>query len=388
MRSARFAGLVLLGLACLPGVRAGAEEPAIKIGYFGGLSGRNGASSTKALRAIELALQEAQKSGWNGSRRIQILRYDNESNPARNITLFERAKKDGVQAITGVHISNDGLLIARLAESSRIPMVVASATNPEISAGMKYVVQVCFTDDVQGRVLGDFALKRLKAKSIAVIEDVADQASATVAEEFSTYVSKNPDVLLRRWSIRTGNQDFTRLSKELGAGPRPELVFISASSIESAFVIRQLQKDGLRFVYLGTDNWQNQDFRQLLSKLGVTGIQSFFPGHWHLGLDRPAARRLIREYRSTYSEALSDFDADAALAYDAASLLLSSIREALKAAPSVREPDVDAVMEAIRKRTLDGATGEVSFDSSGKPRKTLHMLELNGRGVMSLGEFK
>lgn len=358
-----------------------ANEGSIKIAYIGGLSGRNSEASQRSLNALRLVVEQFNKEGGVSGKPVEILAFDNESSPIKNLSIFRKAKLEGAIAITGVHISNDGILLADMAEKEKIPLVVASATNPEISTNRHFVVQVCFTDDYEGDLLAQFALKDLKARNIITVTDVSDNASSRVAKAFLQAVRSRGGNILKTYLIRTGYQDFSEIVSSIKSLAAVDLIFVSASSVESIFLLHQINRAAIHTSILGTDNWQNQDLAEGLHSLGDTVTTAIFPAHWHDRLAGSTSKKFLREYETRYRQRLSAFDADPALTYDAGKLLLVALRKAGSQDPS-------KIMSAIRSISLDGATGTIRFNSAGQPIKDVFFLRMVGRIVEPMDSLR
>ncbi len=345
----------------------------IKIAYIGGLSGRESQASQKSLKALRLAVKEFNNKGGILGRKIEVLPFDNQSVSAANISAFEKAKASGVVAITGLHISNDALIVSELAEKERIPLVVASATHPDISRGKKYCVQVCFTDDMQGALLASFAKKRQKFKKIISIVDVSDSASLRVAAAFTRAFNQDDGTIIESLNIRSGEQEFSQIVKVVKDSAGVEAIHISASSIESGYLIKQLFEAGVKLPLIGTDNWQNQNLSQALSSLDQKKIQATFPAHWHQGVKNAASRHFVDAFEREYHEKVTSFDADTVLTYDAGLLLLNAIAQA-------KSTDSEKITLALHKISITGVTGLIKIGVDGYPKKTIFLLKmLNGK---------
>lgn len=343
-------------------------EP-IRIGYIGGLSGRNNESSQRSLKALQLIVEQFNQQGGINQRPVEVLSFDNESSPIVNYSIFKKAKSKKVVALVGVHISNDALILSPLAEKNKLPFIVASATDPKISAHRKYVAQVCFTDDDQGRLIARFVQSKLKARKIVAITDVSDSAASNVAKVFTNALSKKQGFSVTEFSIQTGDKDFSKIAESIKSMGKVDTVFISASSIESSFLIHYLVKSGVNPTLVGTDNWQNQDLAKILDSLGDTKVAAFFPAHWHTEFTGMISQKLSKDFQAKYQLKLNSFDADAALTYDAALVLLTAMRKATSLTP-------DQIMDAIHHLDLEGATGPIKFSKNGQPIKNVYLLKM------------
>lgn len=358
-----FAILFFLGLA------HGQTSP-IKIAYVGGLTGNLSQAAQRSLKALKLAVKKVNEKGGIRGRRVEVLAFDNKFSPVTNITIFEEIKKSGVVAVTGLHVSNDALVLSKLTEEARIPLIIASATHPAITKGQKYVTRVCFTDDAQGLALSEFAIKKLGRKSVVTIVDVSDSFTDYLSKTFSRHLSEMGGKVLATYPIRTNAKDFSEIMENIQRNKKPDMLFAAASAMESSYMISFLAKSKLRIPLMGSDGWQNSDLGHILRNLEQNDMEGFFSVHWHLDLPYEASKRFVRDYETEYKEKLTSFDADPVLTYDAGTLLLTALESSKDFAP-------DSIMSALRETSFDGVSGKIAFSKSPDAMKKVHILKIS-----------
>ena len=92
-----------------------------------------------------------------------------------------------------------------------------------------------------------------------------------------------------------------------------------------------------------------------------------FPVQFSADESRPVVVRFRARYRATYQR---EPDAFAALAYDAARLLLAALTQAASAEPA-------AIRAALlQTRNFPGVTGTITYDGSQTPRKDVTILRV------------
>lgn len=343
----------------------------IKIAYFGGLSGGSNQSAQKPLKALKLLVKEFNKKGGVKGTPVEVLAYDNGIEPIKNVALFKKLKKDGVIAIVGLHTSNDGLILSKLAEKYEIPLIVASATNPKVTEGKKYVTRVCFNDDAQGTFLAESAYQRLQARNVAVVVDVSDSFTTYLAKFFSEKFQSLGGKIVGTYSIHTNEKDFTAVINKLKAEAHADLIFLSASALESGYFMADLTRKGIKTPLLGSDGWQNLDLENVLKD--QKSVHAYFSAHWYKELDTKESKEFVQAYEAEYGEKLFSFDADPVLTYDAGNLLLTALTQTASL-------DAKAIMDQVRKTQVNGVTGKIEFTGNTDPKKTLFFLEMaNGK---------
>jgi branched-chain amino acid transport system substrate-binding protein len=144
------------------------DRSTIKIGYFGDLTGPTFNFGQSAINGVLLAADEINRAGGINQRRIDVVIEDDKGSPeeaARRTTKLIDADK--VVAIIAGGTSSNSLAAAPKAQSSQIPLISPSSTDPAVTQTGDYIFRACFVDSFQGEVMASFALNTLKAHKAA-----------------------------------------------------------------------------------------------------------------------------------------------------------------------------------------------------------------------------
>jgi branched-chain amino acid transport system substrate-binding protein len=152
----------LIGRAAL------AAEP-IKIGLVAALSGQSAKSGEGITRGLAVAIDEINaKGGVLGGRMLELVRRDDESNPAKGQTAArELIDKEGVSIIFGGIDSPVSLAIVPVVNAAQVPFmgVWAAATNvTRNGANPNYCFRVSAVDVLVDRALIKYATTKFGAK--------------------------------------------------------------------------------------------------------------------------------------------------------------------------------------------------------------------------------
>jgi branched-chain amino acid transport system substrate-binding protein len=152
---------------------ASAAEP-VKIGLVAALSGASAKSGEGITRGLTVAIDEINaRGGVLGGRMIELVRRDDESNPAKGQTAArELIDKEGCAVLFGGIDSPVSLAIVPLANSAKVPFmgVWAAATNiTRNNANPNYVFRVSAVDVLVDKALIKYAMMRFNAKSPGLI---------------------------------------------------------------------------------------------------------------------------------------------------------------------------------------------------------------------------
>src|SRR5580658_1098382 len=168
-RRHRVLGTVMgLALAGLLAGSARAAEP-IKIGLVAALSGQAAKSGEGIARGLTIAIDEINaKGGLLGGRMLELVRRDDESNPAKGQTAArELIDKEGAVILFGGIDSPVSQAIVPLVNSAKVPFmgVWAAATNiTRNGANPNFVFRVSAVDVLVDRALVKYATTKFGAK--------------------------------------------------------------------------------------------------------------------------------------------------------------------------------------------------------------------------------
>ncbi len=361
----------LFGLAA-PSPEAGTP---IRIGYVGGLSGNDvGQSALFSLEAMRTYFASVNAKGGIRGRQIEIVPLDNRGLPQDNYTLFEKAKEMKLVALTGVHFSNDGLILNKLAEENQIPLLIVTASHPDIVSNRKFVARACFSDVNQAADLSRLSLQKLKAKKVILITDVRNSFSLYISSRFKEEVAKTNAKLLKEIKVSKGEVNFTAAVNEVLSGPKPDLILFTTPAKESAIMLTELTSRGLtKTNFVGTDAWESVDILKILRSLGQT-VPIYFAGHWIPDLNHPDWRMLAEGIKAKFQTELSPYLCDPVVSWDAAKLL----NAALESCPSYSG---EAMMKCLKSVETNGLTGHLKIRPDGESHKPVFIFRVRGNKV-------
>lgn len=167
---AAVAALVLGALPLAPGARA--AEP-IKIGLVTALSGQSARAGEALTRGATIAIEEINARGGVLGRPLELVRRDDESNPAKGLTAArELIQREKVAVLLGGLDTPVELAIVPFVNNVKVPFVVPWAAGTNITqngAASNYVFRVSAMDDEVDKAIVQFSLKTYGAKKPGLI---------------------------------------------------------------------------------------------------------------------------------------------------------------------------------------------------------------------------
>lgn len=344
-------------------------KPAVEYIVVGSVFPTSGGIATfgqSSVEGVELAFKQVNEAGGLlGGKQLKLINEDNQSKAEETPTAFQKLiQQDKVIAILGSVASSHSLAGAPIAQAARIPMISPTSTNPKVTVeGGDFIFRACFIDPFQGLVMAKFASEELGAKTAAMIVENESDYAKGLAEFFKeAFVAAGGTVLLEEF-FSEKDTDFTPILTKVKAA-NPDVVFVPSYYNTVGPIMKQAKEVvGIDATFLGGDGWDSEDLFKLAGDAANGG---FFSNHYSPDVDSPQVKDFIAAYQAAYGKTP---DALAALAYDAAWLLI----EAIKAANSTTGT---AIRDSLKGLSFTGVSGNIVFDENRNPIKSAVVIEI------------
>ncbi|WP_425532384.1 ABC transporter substrate-binding protein [Aquabacter sediminis] len=163
----RRAAMLGLGAALVMGGAARADDT-IKVGLVAALSGQSAKSGEAITRGLEVAIDEINGAGGVLGKKIELIRRDDESNPAKGVVAArELVQKEKVAAFFGGIDTPVSLAIVPFANQAKVPFIGVWAAGTAITrngAAENYVFRVSAVDELVDQAMIDYGMKTYKTK--------------------------------------------------------------------------------------------------------------------------------------------------------------------------------------------------------------------------------
>ena len=353
-----------------PGSADGAEvRPVVRIALLLADGGE------EVERGLRLAVQR--RDGLVAGMPVEIV-------PARSAAALS-ALADSVeelisrQRVHGVVASLEGdaaAVAAAVADSARAPLLLPLDGFGIPSAGQAYVFTPFPPVGDQARALARYARGELGADSAAVVYDLGSLPDRTLARAFAqAFVDLGGSVpIMEGIAPDADPADVLARITERSV----DVVLLAVEGEAAGALVRQARTAGVIAPILGTTDW---DAATLTAAAGDAADGVVYPTVFHVDRPEPETEAFVAAYRDAYQEPPT---AAAALAFDAAEMLLSAIESAVAAErfdPGDEAATRAAVAEALRQQgEFRGVTGMQSRIGGGQPAASILLARVAAGG--------
>lgn len=355
------AAAVLVSLGAASPVQA---DETILIGLAGPLTGPSARIGKDLENGAQLAIADAnaQKPTLQGKPvTFKLLSEDDQSDPRTAVAVAQRLVDEGVAGVVGHWNTGTSIPAARIYHDAGIAQVAPVATGHGYTQqGFDTSFRVMGHDDDGGNYAGDYAVKVLKAKRIAVIDDRTAFGQGLADEFIKSLAAQGLQPVAREY-VDDKSVDFSAVLTTVRS-KNADLIFFGGVDSQAAPLARRIKQLGMNTQLMGAGGFVSQTFLTLAQKEGE-GVVALEPG---LPLEQmPGGKAFEQAYRERYK---THIELHAPFAYDATRVLIAAIEQAGSADPADYLPKLRAIH-------YQGVTGTIAFDAQGnlqQPSFTLY----------------
>ncbi len=343
----------------------------IRIGEVGSMTGSDATFGVSTHQGILLAVEELNQNGGVAGKKVELVSLDDQGQASEAVLAVQKlVTQSDVRAILGEVASTISLAMAPVAQQLQVPLISPSSIHSKLTEVGDFIFRVCFVDRFQSKVMAQFALNHIRAKKVAILEDVKSDYSRDSARIFSDHFIRGGGKVVISQSYAAGDLDFRAQLTAIRATD-PDVILVPGYYTEIGLIARQKVELGLKAPLLGGDGW---DSPKLTEIGGSALVGSFFVSHFSQEHPTVLVQKFVESYRAHYRGASPD--GLAALGYDAARLL----GEALKKTSGRGGQELRKVLASIRD--FSGVTGRITLGPDRNAVKSAVVFEIGAGGKL------
>ncbi len=335
-----------------------AQEQVVKIGHVGPISGAIAHLGKDNENGARLAVEELNAKGVSiGGKKVkfELVAEDDGADPKQGTAAAQKLVDAKISGIIGHLNSGTTIPASKIYSDAGIPQISPSATNPKYTRqGYKTAFRVVADDVHLGGTLGRYAVKDLKGKAIAVIDDRTAYGQG-VAEEFEKAVKAAGGTLVGQEFTNDKATDFMPILTTLKA-KKPDIVFFGGMDAVGGPMLKQMKSLGINAKFMGGDGICTTELVKLAGDAMADGQVICAEAG---GVDG-ALKKGMDEFGAKYKKRFNDdVKLYAPYVYDAVNVMVDAMQRAKSSDPAKYLP------ELAKTSGYKGVTGTIAFDAKG-----------------------
>jgi branched-chain amino acid transport system substrate-binding protein len=319
-----------------------------------------------------LAIDEANAQGGVAGYKIEVMLLDDgtatagEYDPAQAANNARKmVAEPAVVAAIGPQMSGSGMAMSPILSQGDLATITPSSTNPDITdpkfagqyrpKGKAIYFRTVTTDAFQGPNMANYYADVLKVKSVYVLDD-GGAYGVELADTFQAQAEKRGIKVLGRDQLNPSEADYTTTLTKIKS-IIPDALYYGGVAQAGVKVVKQSYDIAPNMIKGGGDGVRGPE---ILCGAGFPAAEGWYvtiPAPNVLG--NPDAAPIIERFAKKYGQQPDNYSITA---YDAALVILDSIK---RAASSGEEVTREAVRAAIQTAHVKTVQGEITFDGNG-----------------------
>ena len=337
---------------------AGAQE-VVKIGHVGPISGASAHLGKDNENGAKMAIEDLNAKGFKINGKVvkfELLSEDDAGDPKQGTTVAQKLVDAKVNGVIGHLNSGTTIPASKIYFDAGIPQISPSATNPQYTKqNFNTAFRVVANDNKLGGTLGRYAIDKLHAQKIAVIDDRTAYGQG-VAEQFVKGAkAKTPGIQIVAKEFTNANAtDFNAILTTI-KGKNPDLVFFGGMDSVAGPMLRQMKALGIKAKFMGGDGMCTDSLAKLAGDGAGDDVVTCAEAGGVTAAGQKAMDDFVARYRKKYN---SEVQIYAPYVYDAVMTMATAMQNAKSAEPAKYLPE-------LAKVHYQGITGPISFDQFG-----------------------
>ncbi|MPS26122.1 MAG: ABC transporter substrate-binding protein [Alcaligenaceae bacterium] len=350
-----------------------AQDKVIRIGVIVPISGPASYFGVPAKQAMEMAVDELNKTGVNGYK-FQLQVEDGACSPLQSTNVVKKLIDEyKPQAMIGEWCSDAALAIAPIQDAAKIPTInVTSAAVRLTESGYKNIFRIFPNADMQNARLAKFAAEQIKAKTAVILYEKTN-AGLDNANAFEKDFIAAGGKVLARIDFGKDVNDFTPIATRVASLGKIDVLPTYGLEGQVLRLTQSLAQVGVTkggggtAVPMGTIFLPyGFDKKAGPSSVGYVRIVQFDPTE-----KRAVVQNFVNAFKARYgaAEIPSHINAHS---YDAVMLIADAVRRGGTTSDGIRE-------RLAQTNKLELTTGFITFDAKGQniDPSTMHFVETN-----------
>ena len=340
------------------GASAYAQDMVVKIGHVGPTSGAIAHLGKDNEMGARMAIDDLNAKGvmiGGKKAKFELVAEDDAGDPKQGTAVAQKLVDSKVNGVVGHLNSGTSIPASKVYSDAGIPQISPSATNPKFTRnGYKTTFRVVADDVHLGGTLGRYAVKELKGKSIAVIDDRTAYGQG-VAEEFAKAVKGAGGAIADTQFTTDKATDFSAILTQIKA-KKPDIVFFGGMDAVAGPMIRQMKQLGINAKFMAGDGVCSSELPKLSGGAMADGQVVCAEAGGVEGEQKAGMDKFRVDFKSKFN---IDVQIYAPYVYDAVNVMVAAMVKAGSADPAKYLP-VLAKTDGYK-----GVTGTISFDEKG-----------------------
>jgi len=342
-----------------------------RIGVLLSLTGRGATYGQRALKGMQIALDELNETAQFRTHPLKLLVEDTQSSASRALSGFRKLIDiDHVPVVVGLVLSDEVLTCAPVANEREVVLLSTAAGSDKIKDAGDYIFRNRESATLQADAIAKASIQRFGIKEIAILHSNAANG-ISYRNRFKDAVQRLGGTILMTVGYNEGKTDYRAEIEQL-RGNSPNSVYLAGLDNELGLILKQAKEVGFTAQFFASAG----AISQKLLDIAGSGAEGLVCGSapFNTESDDPCIRDFVLSFRTRFGE---QPDWIAANSYDAIYMLSALFKDGAK--------DADQIKDSLyAMKDFPGVGGRTTFDANGEVAKPISLVMVRNGTFVSL----
>ena len=327
-------------------------EEVIKLGVAGAHSGDLAQYGLPSYNAAKIIVEQVNAKGGILGKKLVIVEGDDQCKPELATNVATKLISEHVDIVMGNTCSGATKAALPIYNEQKLVAVSPSATNAELTQLRQYpyFFRTIASDDMQARMGVDLAVKKIGAKTIAILHDKGDYGK-TYAEYAKKFIEADGQAKVVLFEgITPGQVDYGSVIQKVRSSNADAIIF-GGYHPEASRLVQQMRKKRMNTVFISEDGIKVEPFLKLAGP-DAEGVYATGPKD---NSSLPLYKEAVENHKKMFGTDPGNFY------FEAYSAMLAIVNAVEKAGGT----DSEKVVQALRTEYVDTPIGKIRFDDKG-----------------------
>lgn len=324
----------------------------IKLGVAGAHSGDLAQYGLPSYNAAKIIVEEVNAKGGINGKKLVIIPGDDQCKPELATNVATKLISEKVDIVMGNICSGATKAALPIYNEQKLVAVSPSATNAELTQARQYpyFFRTIASDDMQARMGVDLAVKKLGAKTIAILHDKGDYGK-TYAEYAKKFIEDDGQAKVVLFEgVTPGQVDYGSVIQKV-RGSNADAIIFGGYHPEASKLVQQMRKKRMNTIFISEDGIKVEPFLKLAGP-DAEGVYATGPKD---NSELPLHKEAVENHRKMFGTDPGNFY------FEAYSAMLAIVN-ALEKTDST---DPEKLVQALRTEYVETPIGKIRFDDKG-----------------------
>lgn len=304
------------------------------------------------IRGSQLALEDLEKSGWIGGKKIRIVLEDGKADPKISLAAMNKLVNIDKVPIVESLVTPVVMAIGPVAQQEGVVVVNSAAQSPLIRKLGNFIFSINPLADVVMAVTVEFAAKGMKGKTAAIIHVNNDYGRGVAATFKKIFEEQYGGKIVATEIINMGETDFTTHLTKIKF-VNSDIIFMVAHEAELGYALKKAKHIGLKTPFTCTPGMTAPMTFEIAGD-AIEGLKApdyvYDP---HNGTER--MKSFGKRYKERFGILPHTYPA---YSYDSVMLYAAALKSGARTGAQIRD-------FFYSLKDWDGISGPVTFDKDG-----------------------